>query len=67
MSRRVALVRTAVSEECIAPFITVKIIITEALWFTDPFHPDDGGDMFLRNVYSYKSHTASLPRRPYSS
>jgi hypothetical protein len=31
-------------------------------------HPKDGGDMFLRNVGSYKNHTASsYPRRQYSS
>jgi hypothetical protein len=26
-------------------------------------HPEDGGDTILRNVDSYKSHTASSPRR----
>jgi hypothetical protein len=26
-------------------------------------HPEDGGDTILRNVGSYKSHTASSPRR----
>jgi hypothetical protein len=30
-------------------------------------HPQDGGDMFLRNVGSHKSHTASYPRRRHSS
>jgi hypothetical protein len=25
-------------------------------------HPEDGGDMILRNVGSYKSHTVSFPR-----
>jgi hypothetical protein len=29
----------------------------------DSMHPDDGGDTFLRNVVSYKNHTASHPRR----
>jgi hypothetical protein len=27
------------------------------------FYPEDGGDTILRNVGSYKSHTASSPRR----
>jgi hypothetical protein len=27
-------------------------------WFTDSCHPDEGGAKFLRNVGSYKSHTA---------
>jgi hypothetical protein len=26
-------------------------------------HPEDGGDTILRNVGSYKNHTASSPRR----
>jgi hypothetical protein len=26
-------------------------------------HPEDGGDTIVRNVGSYKSHTASSPRR----
>jgi hypothetical protein len=26
-------------------------------------HPEDGGDTILRNVGSYKSYTASSPRR----
>jgi hypothetical protein len=30
-------------------------------------HPDDGGDMFLRNVGSYKIHMASHLRRLHSS
>jgi hypothetical protein len=30
-------------------------------------HPDDGGDTFLRNVGSYKSHKASHPRSWHSS
>jgi hypothetical protein len=43
--RRVALVRTNVSEEPSASL-------------TDYCHPDEGGARFLRNVGSYKSHTA---------
>jgi hypothetical protein len=33
----------------------------------DSCDPDDGGDIFLRNVGSYKSHTPSHPRRRYST
>jgi hypothetical protein len=72
MWRRVDLVRTDVSEERVASIIKVKRIselgtlaancqlLTLSLpcWF---FHPDDGGDTFLGNVRSYKSHTASHP------
>jgi hypothetical protein len=32
----------------------------------ESFHPDDGGDALLRNVY-YKSHTASQSRRRHPS
>jgi hypothetical protein len=31
------------------------------------FNPEDGGDMFLRNVGSYKIYTAPHPRRLHSS
>jgi hypothetical protein len=41
MLRRVAVIRTDVSEERLA----------------DSCHLDDGGDTFLRNVGFYKSHT----------
>jgi hypothetical protein len=34
---------------------------------TDSCHPDEGGAKFLRNVDSYKSHTAWHPRRHNSS
>jgi hypothetical protein len=51
MCYRVPLVRNNVSEEGLS----------------DSFHLDNGGDTFLRNVGSYKSHTASHPRRRYSS
>jgi hypothetical protein len=30
------------------------------------FHPEDGGDMFLRNVGSHKIYTAPHPRRRHS-
>jgi hypothetical protein len=73
MLRRVALVITDVSEEFSASFIKVTRIgelgTTLALTsnrrtlrrntkYTDSCHPDEGGDRFLRNVGSYKSHTA---------
>jgi hypothetical protein len=49
--RRVALVRTDVSEESIASIIRATKIGGSR-------HPNDGGDEFLRNVGSCKSHTA---------
>jgi hypothetical protein len=48
-----ALVRTDVSEE-------------RCFQLTDSCHPDYGGDIFIRNVSSYKSHTASHPWRRHS-
>jgi hypothetical protein len=62
MLRRVASVRTDVSEEHIASFVRVirigelgtKLGVTN----TDSCHFDEGGAKFLRNVGSYKSHTA---------
>jgi hypothetical protein len=62
--RRVALVRTDVSEELNVSIIRVTRIVklgTLAVTSnqrTDSRHPDDGGAKFLRNVCSYKSHTA---------
>jgi hypothetical protein len=72
MLRRVALVRTDISKELSASFIRVTRIgelgITLAVtsnrrklrrnttWYS--CHPDEGGATFLRNVRSYKSHTA---------
>jgi hypothetical protein len=66
---RVALVRTDVSEEFSASFIRVTRIgelgttlaVTSnlrTLRKNTTFHPDEGGTKFLRNVGSYKSHTA---------
>jgi hypothetical protein len=52
----VALVRTDVSEELSASFIWVTRI--GELGKTDSCHLDGGGAKFLRNVGSYKSHTA---------
>jgi hypothetical protein len=60
--RHVALVRTEVSEELGTSIITVTSIgelgTTLAVTITVSCHPDDGGAKFLRNVGSYKSHTA---------
>jgi hypothetical protein len=73
MLRRVALVRTDVSDEPRASFIRMTRIcelgttltatsnrrtLRRNTKFTDSFHPDEGGASFLRNVCSYKSHTA---------
>jgi hypothetical protein len=73
MLRRVALVRTDVSEDLSASFIRLtrigKLETTLAVTsnrrtlrrnfqFTDSCHPDEGGAKFLRNVGSYKSHKA---------
>jgi hypothetical protein len=67
MLRRVALVITDVSEEFRASFIRVTRIVelgttlaitSNRRYFTDSCHPDEGGAKFLRNVGSYKSHTA---------
>jgi hypothetical protein len=33
----------------------------------DFFYPEDGGDTFLQNVGSHKTHTAPHPRRRHSS
>jgi hypothetical protein len=64
MLRRVALVRTDVSNEPGASFIRVTRIgevgTTQAATSNrrDSCHPDEGGARFLRNVGPYKSHTA---------
>jgi hypothetical protein len=68
MLRRVALVRTDVSEELSASFIRVTIIgelgtavasnLRTLRINTISCHPDDGDDTFLRNVDSDKSQTA---------
>jgi hypothetical protein len=58
MLRRVALVRTDVSEERSASIIRVTRIGELGTTLADSCHPDDGGATFLRNVGSYKSHTA---------
>jgi hypothetical protein len=68
MLRRVDLVRTDVSEELGASFIrvtrigelgtTLAVTSNYRLVTSDFCHPDEGGAKFLRNVGSYKSHTA---------
>jgi hypothetical protein len=73
MLRRVALVRTDVSEELRSSFIRVtRIGVLETTLavtnnrrtlrrntkFTVSCHPDEGGSKFLLNVGSYKSQTA---------
>jgi hypothetical protein len=73
MLRRVALVRTDVSEESSASFIRVTRIrelgttlavtsnrrmLRRNTKSTDSCHHDEGGAKFLRNVGFYKSHTA---------
>jgi hypothetical protein len=57
MLRRVALVRTDVSEEPSASFIRVTRV-GELGTTVLSCHPDERGARFLRNVGSYKSHTA---------
>jgi hypothetical protein len=59
MLRRVALVRTDVSEEPSAFIITVTRIGELGITLAAPV---DGGARFLRNVGSYKSYTALYPR-----
>jgi hypothetical protein len=67
MLRRVALVRTDVSEEHIVSIIrmtrigelgTLAVTSNRSTLLADSCHPDDGGDMYLRNVGSYKSRAA---------
>jgi hypothetical protein len=65
MSRRVALVRTDVSEEFSASIRVTRIgelgtmLVTANVFPSSPIrHPDEGGTKFLRSVGSYKSHTA---------
>jgi hypothetical protein len=64
MLRRVALVRTDFSEERNVSFIRVARIaeLGTTLAVTSNrrtlLHPDEGGATFLRNVGSYKIHTA---------
>jgi hypothetical protein len=61
MLRRVAVVRTDVSEELSASIISVTRIgelgtTLTVTSNTDSYHPDNGSAKVLRNVGSYKSH-----------
>jgi hypothetical protein len=58
MLRRVARVRTDVSEELNASIITLTRIGELGTMLTESCHLDDGGAKFLRSVGSYNSHTA---------
>jgi hypothetical protein len=66
MLRRVALVRTDISQEVSASFIRVTrigeigttIAVTSYSYRCTYYcHPDEGGVKFFRNVGPYKSHT----------
>jgi hypothetical protein len=57
MLRRVALVRTDVSEDLSASIIGVTRIGELGTTLADSCHPGDGGAKILRYVGSYKSHT----------
>jgi hypothetical protein len=61
----VALIRTDVSEDRIISyeFVPIQELTTSLCNQLALVHPEDGGDTILRNVGSYKSHTASSPRR----
>jgi hypothetical protein len=75
MLHRVALVRTDVSEELSASIIGVTrigelgtlAVTSNRRTLTDSYHIDDGGTKILRNLGSYKSHTAYHPRICHSS
>jgi hypothetical protein len=59
MLRRVALVRTDVSEERSASFIRVaRISELGTRLAVDSCHPEERGATLLRNVSFYKKHTA---------
>jgi hypothetical protein len=60
MWHRVAIIRTDVSEERIASIIRVTIISRQGT-STAACHLDDGGDMFLRIVCSYKITRRNIP------
>jgi hypothetical protein len=67
MLRGVALPRTDVLEEPSASIIRVERIVELGTTLTDSCHPDDGGAKFLRNVGSYKNHTAKHHRSRHPS
>jgi hypothetical protein len=55
-----------VSEEHIASIFTTTLVARSRI-FPFFFYPEDGGDMFLRNVGLYNIYTAPHPRRRHSS
>jgi hypothetical protein len=57
MLRRVALVRTDVSEERSSSIITVTRLDELGTTLAVSSNPNNGGAIFLRNVGSYKIHT----------
>jgi hypothetical protein len=58
MLRRMALVRTDVSEEIFLRSVR-RLLVTASVVPSSPIcHPDEGGTKFLRKVGPYKSHTA---------
>jgi hypothetical protein len=62
----VALIRTDVSEDRDSvsyEFVPIQELTTSLCNQLAVVHPEDGGDTILRNVGSYKSNTASSPRR----
>jgi hypothetical protein len=58
MLRRMALVRTGVSEVLSASIIRVTRINELGITLVITSQPDDDGTKLLRNVASYKSHAA---------
>jgi hypothetical protein len=58
MLRRVDLARTNVSEELSTSFIRLTRIGELGTTLAVTSNPDEGGAKFLRNVGSYKIHTA---------
>jgi hypothetical protein len=70
MWHRVALIRNDILEERIGSFIRVflqVIDIANVVSNCHSFDADDRGGTSLRDVGSYKSHTAPHPRRRHSS
>jgi hypothetical protein len=62
----VILVRTDVSEENFASVIRIErnselLVTANLLTSSDSFHPDDGGDMFIRNVVFARATGRHIP------
>jgi hypothetical protein len=69
MWRRVDLVLTDVSEECIASIFRVEKnprMSNQREQMAVCFYPEDGGDTFLRNFGSHKIYKVPQPKRRYS-